>query len=146
MEHYWLIELWDGETIRVKPSNVHVIQKKVASAEGAINTRERSIMVKNIKDFRETSEVYSDQQLLEAGARAFKEPLIEDDAVMMVWVKKTVTHRDYSKYYSHHSAYRKISETDGRVTIMWRQPTHLVDWERMQELTPDEERNLAVKI
>lgn len=146
MQNYWIIELWDGEQIKVKPENAPLVQKKIATGEGSINTPDRTIIIKNIKDFRETTERYTDQKLIEAGAQAFNEPVIENDSVMCRMVKKSVTRREYTKHYAHLSAYRKIGEQDNYIVIMWLQPIHLIDYELVEEITQDDERRLAKKV
>lgn len=145
-DFYWKLILWDSEEIKVKPENAKLIQDKIATGVGAINTPNRSIVVKSIKDFVETSERYIDQKLLEDGQTAFGEPLVIDDAVMCRWVKKSVTKREYNKYYSPHQAYRKLSDNDNYIIVTWRQPIHQIDKERMEELSPEDELNLSKRI
>lgn len=143
---YWNLVMWDGETVKVQPKNAKLIQDKIATGEGAITTPTRSIPIKNIKDFVETSERYIDQKLIEAGAKAFNYPIIENDSVMIQWVKKSMPRREYNKHYAYIPAYRKISEQDNYVIIAWKQPVHQINSQTMSELSEDDERNLATRV
>jgi hypothetical protein len=142
-DFYWSLILYDGEEIKVRPENVTFIQDKLATFEGFIKTPSRSIAVKSVKDFVETSERFIDQKLLEDGARAFGYPVIENDSVMCRWVKKPVTKREYNKYYAVMPAYWRLEEKDNYMVISWKQPLHLINPERMEELSPDDELNLS---
>lgn len=144
--NYWELITYDDEHIKVKPENVEFVQNKLSSGEGFIRTPDRSINVKMIKDFIETSKVYSDQKLLEEAHTAFKEPLYtEDGAVVARYVKKTVSAREFTKYYSHFPAYRRLETHDNSVTIAWRVPVDLIT-DDMEELTPDDERRLSTPV
>jgi hypothetical protein len=145
--NYWELVTYENERISVKPENVQLVQAKLATAEGFITTPTRSIAVKSIKDFVESDKPYTDQKVIEDGARAFGTPMLNPDGSVIVrWVKKSVTRREFGKYYSAHQAYRKISESDNHVMITWKQPVHLIDSQLVSELTQDEERNLSKKI
>jgi hypothetical protein len=145
--HYWHLVLWDGETIKVKPQNAEAIQGKIESAEGAISTNTRTILIKNIKDFRESDEVYTDQKLLEGAAQALNQPITftrevkefgyTEEVTECKWVSKTITQREWQSYYSASPAYRKIKEDD-RVTIAFRVLTHPINPQTVHELTPEE--------
>lgn len=144
--NYWEIVLWDDEVIPVKPDNVEFVQKKIATGEGAINTKERSITVKNIKDFRETSKLYTDQKLIEGAAQAFNQPIVENGNIVGKWVKKTVTKREYDKYYLAIPAYKKVGGSESRITIAWRQPVHLINYEVVDDLTLEDERKMSKRV
>ena len=145
--NYWILKLWDGEEIKVKPDNVKLIQDKISTGEGAITTPNRSILVKNIRDFVESDDLYTDQKLIEDSARAFKEALINpDESVVIRWVKKDVTKRQWDKYYSQHIAYKKLNDSDSHVTIAWKQPVHLINPELMSELSQEDELNMSKRV
>ena len=111
MNNYWYIELYSGEIIKVKPDQEKVvyIQGLISQQEGAITTPTRSIIVKDIKDFRLSDETYSDQKLLEEASQAFKEPVFTNDgAIKASWVKKSVSRRIYEKHYKFISSYITI--------------------------------------
>lgn len=142
--NYWKLLMWDGEEVKVKPENVEFIQAKLDQGEGFIKTPNRSIAVKNIKDFIESDEIYTDQKLLESSAQAFGEAIYNDDgSIIFRWVKKSVPKRQYYKYYAPTPGYRRLSEEENYVTVMWKQPVHLIDLQNMSELTPEDEQNLA---
>lgn len=130
---WWEIEKWDGEIIPVKPQNANTVKAHLAKGEGFINTATRSLAVKDIKDFRETSRPYSDQKLLESGVQAFGLPqLNEDGSIKAKWVKKTVNRREYSKVYSG-PGYRVLSEADNYIWIAFRLPIHAIDYDKVYD-------------
>lgn len=140
MQFYWHIELYGGEIIKIKPENAQVIQELVAKQQGAITTPTRSIVVKDIKDFRLSDEPYSDQKLIEGVAQAFNEPRInKDGSIQSRWVKKSVPKRMWEKHYKYHEAYRALQEADSFIMIAFLQPVHQIDHARVQELSPIEE-------
>lgn len=146
MEHYWHLETWEKEIIRVKPdpTNIQYIQNLIAKGEGAIVTPTRTITIKSVKDFRLSDEVYADQKSLEDGSQAFKDPIIhKDGSVACRYVKKSVPQRMWDKYYKFHTAYRMLEMNDNRVTIAFIVPVELIDRERVQELSPEDERRLS---
>jgi hypothetical protein len=127
------MEKWDGETIPVKPQNVELIKNKLATGEGFINTKTRSIAVKDIKDFRETSKPYSDQKLLESGIQAFGLPEINPDgSIQAKWVKKPVNRREFAKLYSG-PGYRVLSEADNHTWVAFRLPLHVIDYNKVYD-------------
>lgn len=137
MEFYYHLIKWDGEVIKVKPENAEFIRASLKRGSGFIVTPVRSIAVKDVKDFRESSERYTDQKLLEGSAQAFNEPVIEGDAVMCKWVKKAITKREWEKYY-HPTGYRLLGEQDNYVLIAMRLPIHQIDYQRVLDCSPEE--------
>lgn len=136
--NWWEMEKWDGELIPVKPQNAEFVRQKLATGEGFINTPNRSIAVKDIKDFRETSKPFTDQKLLEGAAQAFNDPQYnEDGSIIAKWVKKPVNRRDYHKQYAAGS-YRLLGEEDNYVWVAFRLPVHQIDYERVYDCTPAE--------
>lgn len=150
---YWHIELYSGEIIKVKPdpAKIQHIQNLIAKQEGAITTPTRSIIVKDIKDFRVSDEMYTDQKLLEGAAQAFKEPVyvtykengIEYTAVKARYVKRSVPRRKWESYYSKISSYKLLSENDSYVMMTFVVPVHSIDHTKVQELTPEEELRMS---
>lgn len=146
-EFYWELVKWDGERIPVKPANVEFVQNKLKTGEGFITTKNRSIAVKDIKDFVATDRPYTDQKLLaEGAAQAFNEPIyIEreteygytETCVEGKWVKKVVTARRYNSYYRFGS-YRLLEEDDSTAVIAFRLPTHIIDHHTVMEITEQE--------
>lgn len=146
MDYYWHIETWEKEIIKVKPDieKIKYIQELLAKGEGMITTPVRSINVKSIKDFRQSDEAYIDQKLLEASNTAFNEyTLNSDGSVSCRYVKKSVPQRMWDKYYKFHTAYRMLEMFDNHVIVAFILPVHLIDRERVQELSPDDERRLS---
>lgn len=143
---YWHIELYSGEIIKVKPNaaKIKYIQDLIAKQEGAITTPTRSIIVKDIKDFRLSDEHYSNQKLLESSSQAFNEPIItKDDTVQARWIKKSVPRRKWDTHYRFIPAYRLLNEGDSFVSMAFMLPTHQIDHQKHQELSQDEERQLS---
>lgn len=138
---YWHIELYSGEIIKVSPDveKIARIQKLIASQTGAITTPTRSIIVKDIKDFRLSDEPYTDQKLLEDGAQAFKQALFDDTgSVVSRWVKKSVPRRRYETFYRFNSAYKVLIQDERFVVVAFRLPVHQIDNAIVQELNPIE--------
>lgn len=143
MNNYWHIELYSGEIIKVKPdaNNVSMIQNKIAKQAGAITTPTRSIVIKDIKDFRLSDEPVIDQKLLEDVSQAFNEPVYTPEgAVAAKWVKKSIPKRRWHSFFEYIPAYRLLREDDMFAVVAFRVPTHLIDHQRVQELSPDELR------
>lgn len=143
---YWHIELYSGEIIRVRPNvdNVREIQEMIAKQEGSITTPTRSIIVKDIRDFRLSDEMYTDKKLLEDGKRAFGEPTFTKDGAMVCRVvKRSVPRRKWESHYSKIPSYSLLSENDSFVTIAFTVAIHEIDYSRVQNLTEDEERQLS---
>lgn len=127
MEYYWLIEKWNGEKIRVKPTSAPYVQKIIAKGEGFITTSSMTINVKDIKSFDRSDIPFDDQKLLEGASRAFNEPVIlPNGSVEAKWVKKTISRRHWDKYYSGMPSYHLIGEDEGSVTVAFQLPTHLI--------------------
>lgn len=145
MNNYWHIELYSGEIIKVKPNadNIKFIQEKLAKQEGAITTATRSIVVKDIKDFRLSEEPFIDRkQLADGVAHAFNEPVMTKDGIKSRLVKKTVPRRKWESHYRFIPSYRFHSETDHSVTMTFRLPVHLIDQDRVQIVNSQESQDV----
>ncbi len=146
MEFYWQLELYGGEIIKVKPDKqkIKYIQDLIAKQEGAITTPTRSIVIKDIKDFRLSDEVYTDQKLIEGSSQAFGEPIwTPEGAIAARMVKKSVPRRKWDNYFKYIPSYRRLSDNDNFVTVAFKLPVHLIDHTQVEELSQDEERVLA---
>lgn len=144
--HYWHLINYENEHIPVKPENVELVQKKLATGEGFIRTPTRSIAVRSIKDFVESDEPYTDQKLLEGASQAFNDPLITKDGIKARIVKKSVPARKWNSYYSHIPSYHFLSTNDTYVMMYFTLPVHLIDHEQVEELTEQEEINLSRRV
>ena len=83
------------------------------------------------------------EELLENSARAFNEPIYNDDGSIRVkWVKRTITNREHKQLKT--GAYKRLSQENNHVTIAWRQPIHLINNNTMEELTSAEESSLSI--
>lgn len=142
---YWHIELYSGEIIKVKPdpAKIKYIQEMIAKQEGSITTPTRSIIIKDIRDFRVSDEHFTDQKLLEASAQAFRDPEYTDVGVKCRMVKKSVSKQKWENYYSRIPSYHLLGDSESFVMVAFTLPTYLIDHQRVQELTQDEERSLA---
>ncbi len=126
MDYYWLLKTRDGKEIFIPPAGVDVVKRRMADGQ-PINTRTNSIPPNQIISFDLTDKPYNTQPLLEAAAQAFNDPVLDDTgAVMCRWVKKSVTHDRWNRYYSLHP-YKKISDDGAMVTIAFRLPIHGID-------------------
>lgn len=143
MDHYWIIELWNGEKIRVQPKNASAVQDRVARGDGFLKTPEMTINVKDIKNFNKSDEIYTDQKLLGDASRAFGEPVAgEDGAVQATWVKKAVPKRRWENFYRFNEAYRIFEDVDpNMVLIMFKVPTHLLS----ESVTPLSDAEIIAK-
>lgn len=141
--YYWTLTLKDGTTLAIPPSAVSVVKRKLEARE-PVNTTNQVILYSEIKGFEKSSRRYTAVPLLEEVAQAFREPMVTDDnAIKARWVKKEVTTSEYEKYYSKNGAYRKLGGDSGLVMIAFVVPTHLIDTNRMDYVTKEEERKLA---
>lgn len=126
-EYYWELIQFDDTRIEIPPSGVEVVKRRMANGE-PINTRTSVIPVNQIKHFRQTDKLFSEQPLIDAVARAFNDPqLTEDDSIKARWVKKQVTGQSYAKHYSNIPAYRRLGTEGPMVTIAFKLPVHLID-------------------
>jgi len=144
--NYWYIETWEKEIIKVKPDekNIQYIQKLMSTGDGAVIMPDRAIAVKSIKDFRISDEPYIDQKLIEASSQVFGEPVMTKDGdVVARYVKKSVPRRRWDTFYRYSSSYKIISQESNSVTIVFRLPVHQIDHDKVQELSPDDERKLS---
>lgn len=141
---YWHIELYSGEIIKVKPSpeKIKYIQDMIAKQEGAVTTPTRSIIIKDIRDFRASDEIYTDQKLLEGAAQAFKEPQETEYGIKSRWVKRSVPQRKWETYFKYIPSYKLLNNDGSFIEMAFKLPIHLID-SRVQELTQDEEFRLA---
>lgn len=148
-QFYWHLLLWDGEIIKVKPQNAANIQHKIDNKID-VKTPNRTIIYKNIKDFVESGEFYSDQkqlssseQLQDEAARAFGEPIYTEHkangityrGVKAAWVKKSVPRREWTKHYMHIPSYKMLNDNDNHVEIAFVLATCDIDPNRVQRVT-----------
>lgn len=92
-----------------------------------IKTSTSSIPASQIKGFEQTDKLYSNRALLEAGARAFKEPIVTDIGIAAKWVKQITTNQQWEKYYSHIDSYHRLYNEGGMVTMAFKKATHDID-------------------
>lgn len=147
--NYWHIELYSKEIIKVKPDkdNIEYIQKMIRDQKGAITTPTRSIVVKDIKDFRLSDEVYSEHKRLESNGQAPTTPqLNKDGSIKSRYVKKGVPRRRWDNYYRFNASYRFLREEGNFVIIVFKLPIHQINHDRVQELSLEEEMNLSKAI
>lgn len=136
----WELVLWDRSTIQVRPTNVEAIKQKIATGDGHIITKTRTINVKDIKEFRVTDKVYRDQLQIQSGleegaARAFKEPLYNSEGdIRAKYVKKYVPRNSYDSFYSKSPSYFRVSDESDGVWVGFTLPVHLID-DQVTEMT-----------
>lgn len=144
IERFWHLELYSGEIIKVRPDaqKITYIQNLIARQEGAITTPTRSIVVKDIKDFRLSDEVYSDQKLIENAAQLFNEPILTPEGgIESTWVKKSVPRRRWDTFYRFNPSYKILRDEESTMVIAFVIPTHQKDL-NTQNLTYQEEQQI----
>lgn len=138
MEYYWKLTLHDGSEIDIPPSGVDVVNRKIANRE-VINTRAMTIPYSLVKSFKQTDKRYVSQDLLEGAAQAFNDPVYNDEGDMMArWVKRTVPMDRWNSYYSKHTAYKKLREEMGMITVAFVLPVHTINPQQVDYCTTDE--------
>ncbi len=126
MDYYWELIQFDGTRLEIPPSMVDIIKKRMTDGQ-PINTRNMTIPVNQIKFFRITDKVFTDQVLLGEVAQAFNEPVLtEEGDIVCRWVKKTVTQTSWDKYYAPHG-YKKLADINGMITVALRLPLHQIN-------------------
>lgn len=135
-EFYWHIELYSGEIIKVKPDVAPSVQNMIKKQAGSITTPTRSIIIKDIKDFRLSDEIYTTQKLLaDESAAAFNEPVYtKENGIKACWVKKSVPRRKWDNHYRFIPAYNMLSESEAFIVVAFKLPVHQVDPHRVQKL------------
>lgn len=143
--YYWILEKWDGEKVKVKPSSANEVQNIITSGTGFIRTATRTINVKDVKSFDQSDIPYSDQKLLESASRAFNSELYTEidgeTFIQAKWVKKFVPNKQWENYYKKHPHYHFLEESDQGVMVAFIVPTHQIDHQRVTELTAWEVKN-----
>ena len=144
MQYYWLITLWDGTVIKVKPSNIDKVREHRKSGQDLV-TSTRDIVMKDIKSFEQSDIPFIENALssgLEEASRAFKEPVETDVGVLFRAVKKRVTAKRWDTHYSQIPHHYKLADEDGMVLIaVWR-ASHLIDYALVEDCTEDEIRRM----
>ncbi len=140
---YWELAQRDGTLLDIPPNLVPEIKKRMDSGQ-VIHTNSMSIPISEVKYFRQTEKPYSTVPLIEAAARAFREPMYaQDGSIKVKWVKKEVPGRVFAKRYSQIPAYRKLDEEGGMVMVAFKLPIHQIDHSLLQECTTEEVRELT---
>ena len=143
MNYYWDLTLRDGTVVEIPPAGVDVVKRRMASGQ-TINTKTMSIPPNEIKSFRQTERIHTEQPLLEAAAAAFDSPVYNEDGDIKVrWVKKSVPADRYNRFYSASPGYRKLGNDNGMVVVAFRLPVHQIDINKVSYCSDDEIRQLT---
>lgn len=137
MDTYWEIRLRDKRVIQVPPASVQMIQKRMDARLPIHTAYSGSFPSTDIVAFEPTDRPFTSTPLLEEASRIFREPMLTDDGIISRWVKKEVPLPRWERHYAP-LGYARLRETEGRVIIAWRLPTHLIDVTRYQPCTDDE--------
>lgn len=138
MEFYWEIVLKDGTIYLIPPNAVDKVKTWMAD-KAPILLKSAAIPYSEIKIFRPTSKMYSNQPLLEEAAGAFKSPMYTaDGSIQAAWVKKSVSQREYASYYSKMFSYHKLSDDGQYVVIAFSLPVHDIDLNRVERCSDEE--------
>jgi hypothetical protein len=168
MAYYWKLTYGsydDLKTIFIPPepknmeglTPIQVVQRRWDSGQ-PIHTSNGSIAASMVREFVPTDKPYSDQALLEAGAKAFKEAIVTDmgsiktrsgvevkyEGIAGKWVKQVTTQQQWERYYSRIDSYHKLYNESGMVTMAFRKATHDIDVMLTPECT-DKEVELLTK-
>lgn len=134
---YWELILKDGTRYEIPPAGVAVVDRRMKDRD-AVKLNTATVPYSEIKYFRQTNKPYG-QDLLDAAAQAFDEPVENRDGSMVIqWVKKPVTQREYATYYSSIPAYHKVGTENSMVMVAFRLPIHQIDTSLVQPCSPDE--------
>lgn len=139
-DYVWDLHVRDGRVIPFAPNSVEAVKDKLQNGESV-----GSIPADDVVRFERTDRRFTDYTLQEETARLLKEPLMShDNRVKARWVKKEVSQSEYDKYYGKSMAYRYLDNSADGVMIAMTVPAHMVDLERVQYCTPDEEEKLGL--
>lgn len=142
MSYYWELVTKDDSRYEIPPEVVPVVQRRIGNKD-PINLSTASIPYGDIKHFRITDKPFGEQLVLEAAARAFNQPIINDDgSIVCRWVKKSVPHQLYGKHYAHLQGYHHLSDDGNMVVIAFKVAAHDVSPDRVAYCTVDEIREL----
>lgn len=150
-QYYWELVQFDGTVTPIPPTAVKMVKRRWDNGD-PIHTSAGSVPASTIKSFRQTDKLFNSQPLIEDVARAFNEPIIEkrvgangieEEVVIVRWVKKNVTQDRYNRYYSNIPGYKSLGEENGMVVMAFRQPIHQINHELQQECTESEVEKLT---
>jgi hypothetical protein len=135
---YWKLEFKDGNSILVNPNHATEIKRQLKEGR-MLTTADWVRSVSDIKSFEKTSQPIKTFKRIggmkDAVARAFDEPIINDDgSVDAKWVKKLITKIEWVKYYSKQPNYKLLNDSE----VAFKLPTHLIDLDKYTELTQKE--------
>lgn len=164
MEYYWQLKYGPRDelkTLYIPPDKVVDVQRKWDNSL-PIHTSSGSIPPSQIKEFSPSEKPFGNQQLLEAGARAFHEPIYKTlpekhrfqaqgkeaiefsyEVIEAKWVKQVTTNDKWGRYYSALPAYHMLEEANGMVVMAFKVATHDIDPTNTPECTEEEVRKLT---
>jgi len=138
IEYYWKLEFKDGNSVLINPRYATEIKRQLKE-ERMLTTADWVRSISDIKSFEKTSQPLKTYKRIgaaeEAVARAFNEPILNDDgSVAAKWVKKPITKIEWTKYYMKQPSYKLLNDYE----VAFRLPTHLIDLTKCTELTEQE--------
>lgn len=164
MEFYWQLKYGPRDelkTLYIPPAQVANVQRKWDNGQ-PIHTTTGSIPPSQIKEFSPSDKPFGSQALLEAGARAFHEPIyktlpekqrfrtqagetieIPYEVIEGKWVKQVTTTDKWGRYYSAIPAYRLLEESGGMAIMAFKLATHDIDPTKTPECTAEEVKRLT---
>lgn len=127
MEYYWELVLKDGTTVLIPPQGVVKVNKHLQERTPIV-TRSQTIMANDVQTFRVTNKAVNPVPLLESAAQAFSSAEYnEDGSIVSRWVKKNVTHREYSSNYSKLPGYHRVGDDASQVWVAMLLPVHMIE-------------------
>lgn len=125
-DYYWELVEREGTVTKIPPDAVEVVKRRMEQGQ-PINLKTRSIPANQITSFHISEKPFSATPLIEQVAKAFNEPLINDEGeVQARWVKKLVPSNKWEKFYAP-SGYKFLGEENGMVWVAFILPSHLID-------------------
>lgn len=146
MEYYWELkygDFRDPKSLMIPPSAVQSIQRRWDNNQ-PIHTSQGDVAPSQIKSFEPTDKPFNPPLLIAEVARAFNEPILDDDGdVVCKWVKKTMPTNLYTRYYAMSHGYHKLGDQNGMTIVALFLPVHQIDPTVLQDCTEEEIRRLT---
>lgn len=145
MEFYWELKYGsydDLKSVMIPPAAVEVVKRRWDAGQ-AIHLSSGSIPANQIRSFEVTAKLFNQMSLIEDVARAFNEPMFDENGAMLCkWVKVNVTRNKYDKgLYA--NGYKRLDENNGIITLAFRKPVHEINPVETPVCNEDEVRQLT---
>lgn len=136
----WEIVQHDGTITDVPSDAVKTVQRRLENGQ-PIHTKDATIPANQVKNFRKT-ERQEGTKLIDAASQAFNEPVLNGEAIVYRWVKKTVPRDRWDKHYSKIPAYKLLDDDSSNLWVAYKQPIHQIDAVKNAYCNEDDIRKL----